>query len=323
MPFLKMLIGLPASGKSTYARALANSDSNWIHLSSDDIAYNKFTEDQSIDHQEVFQELFQKTVTCLESGKNVIYDATNLASKKRRSFLNRIEKLRVHTEAIIFITPYDLLRERNNARESRQRVPPHILERYIRAFQFPRKDEKFDKISIITDKIYEPSSKSKMHSEKIQNLNLIESLSYNEWLGLYELFEVTQPYLKLSKDHPIYMSAIHQKNYRAYKQMRREIQDPYDQELMAWVIFLHGIGKAYVRKKLPIDEDNFYGFEHASMYVTYPLLSSLHFTEPFIFDALLLIDEHVIGRQLKRGKVKRRIGTPNYDRLVNFWAFFE
>lgn len=324
MPSLKMLIGLPASGKSTYSRNLVNSDSSWVHLSSDDIAYEKFPDGQSIDHQQVFQELFLKTCACLENGKNVIYDATNLASKKRKSFLNRIEKFHAHTEAVVFITPYELLQKRNNARESPQRVPPHILNRYIRALQFPRKDEKFDQISVLTDN----KRKQTYHSlpiqrAEIQNLIMKEKLSYKEWMGIYALFEETRPFLQLAENHPSHMSTINMQAYQAFQKAIKEIHDPYEQKVMVWTILLHGIGRAYVRKNLPIDEDNFYGYEHASMYTAYPILSSLCFSETFIFDVLLLIDEHIIGHQLKRGKIKRRIGIQNYTRLETFWCLFE
>ncbi|RNF39448.1 ATP-binding protein [Planococcus salinus] len=321
MPSLKMLIGLPASGKTTYARRLVHTDSNWVHLSSDEIAYAKYPKDQPINHQEVFQELFLKTLTCLKDGKNVIYDATNLASQKRKSFINRIKELHVHVEAIIFITPYDLLKERNNARESWQRVPPYILDRYIRAFQFPRKDENFDECSIITDHTWNQPPETKQHSQIIRGRLMEGNLSFNEWMELYNLFEDTKPFLWLIKDSSSLMSAANLNTYQAYKKMVSAAPTPHDQEVMAWTILLHQIGKAYVRKNRPMEEDNFYGFEHASTYMAYPILSSLRIPEPLTWDILLLIDEHIIGRQMKRGKVKRRIGTANYERLVNFWGF--
>ncbi|MGI2329479.1 AAA family ATPase [Planococcus sp. YIM B11945] len=304
MPRIKMLIGLPGSGKTTYAKQLMKTEPDWIHLSSDNIAYAEFGIGTSIDHQYVFEELYKQTSTALETGKNVIYDATNLASKKRRSFLNRIQKFEAEAEAVVFFTPYDLLKNRNQERSARERVPDCIIERYIRAFHFPRKDEKFNCITVISAKNDFPPI------NKTINAIYTQHVSFEEICCLYESFEETKPLLQMKELQPTV-----QKAYRAFIAVRNGATDLYDKELLSWAALLSVIGKPYVRKNRPSEQDNYYGYEHVSMYLSYSILRKLRYSESFIFDALLLIDEHAEGRYSKRGKIRRRIGAENHERL--------
>lgn len=307
MPRFKMLIGLPGSGKSTFARNLVKSQ-DWVHLSSDAIARSYSACGESIDYQKVFAEMYRQTAAALSSGKNVIYDATNLTAKRRKSFLNRIKPHQAEAEALVFLTPYSILKERNQKRLDSERVPEFVLERYIRSFQFPKLDEPFDKVTVISN----PS----LAADRVISINEIRQtfskpeISYQEILDFYQMFQETKPLLDFE--------SITKQIYQVFTETRKEISDPEEFELLSWVALLHSIGKPYVRKNLPLEDDNFYGYEHVGVYLSYPVLSSLQFSESFIFDVLLLIDEHVEARYSKRGKLKRRLGLKNYERLLVF-----
>ncbi|MCP2036252.1 putative kinase [Planomicrobium sp. HSC-17F08] len=307
MARMKVLIGLPGSGKSTYATKVIEIEQEWIHLSSDQIAREKFVMEEAIDHRVVFEDLYQQTAAALAAGHDVIYDATNLASARRKSLLNRLQKLDAETEAVLFLTPYEVLKQRNRMRNDQERVPEAILERYIRALQFPRKDEKFDKISIIS--AFKPSitsSEAQSHRQLIGS----EAASFEDILGLYASFEET----KALSTH-LEMKAIAYHSYKLFNQVHLDVQDSQERQLLSWVMLLHEIGKSHIRKPVPIIEDNFYGYEHVSMYLAYPILSALQYPEPFISDVLLLIDEHREAPAMKRGKIRRRIGQENFQRF--------
>ncbi|TWT05405.1 AAA family ATPase [Planococcus sp. CPCC 101016] len=300
-----MLIGLPGSGKTTYARSLLQSDKRWIHLSSDEIAQRNRLSCNSTNNQNTFEAMYQETAFHLENGNNVIYDATNLASKRRKSLLNRIEKFQPETEALVFLTPYKVLKSRNSLRQDKERVPDSVMERYIRAFQLPRKDEKFNSIRILSN-----PPLAGIHPAKLKE----QAFSYEESEAFFRSFKETKPMTETAE-----MRAILQQTCKMIKEIKKEVPDTDEQELLSWVLLLHGIGKAYTRKNLPIEQDNFYGYEHVSMYLAYPVLLALEFPLRLIYDVLLLIDEYEIGKELKRGKVKRRIGLDNYERLEKLW----
>ena len=304
-----MLIGLPGSGKTSYARRLVQSDEKWVHLSSDRITQKNRLPGNSTTNQSTFEEMYQETAFHLENGNNVIYDATNLASKRRKSVLNRIEKFQPETEAIVFLTPYHVLKYRNSRRKDAERVPDPIIERCIRAFQLPRKDEKFDCIRILSKPPLAGIDTAKLKKQ---------AFSYEESNAFFQSFEETKPMIKSAE-----MRAILQRSYKMIREIDKEVFDTDEQELLSWVILLHAIGKAYTRKDRPIEQDNFYGYEHVSMYLAYPVLLSLEFPLRFIYDVLLLTDEHVVGKGLKRGKVKRRIGLDNYERLEKLWRIID
>ena len=145
-PTITMLVGLAASGKSTYAQKIAN-DTDAIILSSDAIRWELFGDETDQNHnQQVFQELYKRAKEHLRSGKNVIYDSTNISSKRRRGFLEELKKIDCFKECIIIATPYEQCLENNRNRE--RKVPEWVIERMYRKWQTPHWFEGWDNIDI-------------------------------------------------------------------------------------------------------------------------------------------------------------------------------
>ncbi|AQQ52516.1 AAA family ATPase [Planococcus lenghuensis] len=307
MTNLQMLIGLPGSGKSTYAENFLASNSGWLHISSDRIARSRFGADEEIDYREVFEEMYQQTAAALAAGHHVLYDATNLASTRRRSFLNRIG--RPNAEAVVLRTSYSLLKERNRNRDSRERVPDHVLERYIRAFQFPRFNEGFTNARIISSK------------EPVSNAHAIKSIAVNSDATFESIAELYSKLLETQAMHnwrhrePNAAASVIQHLFEVYKKVQSLTIEPEEKELLSWFALLHDIGKASIRKNRPFGEDNFHGHEHVSAYLAYQVLLSLNFSPAFIYDVTLLIDEHEEAKKMKQGKLKRRLGERNHERM--------
>lgn len=92
-PNFIMMVGLPCSGKSTYAKELSN-DLEAIICSSDAIR-KELSGDINLQdkNEEVFKVLHNRIKENLKEGKSVIYDATNINSKRRRSFLSEFSWL--------------------------------------------------------------------------------------------------------------------------------------------------------------------------------------------------------------------------------------
>ena len=90
-PKLTMLVGLPASGKSTYAKEKAEKERAVV--CSSDVIRKELYGDENVqgDGNEVFNILHERVKELLSQGWDVIYDATNVKSKRRRAFLREIK----------------------------------------------------------------------------------------------------------------------------------------------------------------------------------------------------------------------------------------
>ena len=116
MNTLTLLVGLPASGKSTYAREKMAND-NTIILSSDELRKELLGDENCQKNNDlVFKTLYKRAKEFLQNGKNVVIDATNINLKARRSALSHFEKMSIRREAIVFATPFEVCIERDKQR---------------------------------------------------------------------------------------------------------------------------------------------------------------------------------------------------------------
>ena len=146
-PKFIMMCGLPASGKSTYAKELAETYNANIH-SSDDIRQELSGDinNQNI-NELVFKILHNRIKEDLKSGKNCIYDATNISYKRRMAFLNELNKIPCKKICYLIATHYAECIYNNSNRE--RKVPEEVIERMYRHFDIPWYYEGWDKIEIV------------------------------------------------------------------------------------------------------------------------------------------------------------------------------
>ena len=145
-PAFTMMVGLVGSGKSTYAKQLAE-ETNAIICSSDAIREELCGDENSQDNNdEVFKILHSRIKENLKNGNNVIYDATNINSKRRRSFLSELRRISCIKKCIIMSTPFKMCCIQN---ESRNRVVPYeVIERMYKNWNTPYWFEGWDEIEI-------------------------------------------------------------------------------------------------------------------------------------------------------------------------------
>lgn len=169
-------VGVPGSGKSTLAATIPGA----VVLSSDDIreelfgdANLQYTEEfaakkikqKKIDTSElseekllglkiqlcnasVFGTLNYRVKKALKEGKDVVYDATNISVKTRKSILKSFNGLYDSAEAYFFDIPIEVAIERNSKRE--RKVPVEVIERMFKDLAAPTKSEGFSEVHIIT-----------------------------------------------------------------------------------------------------------------------------------------------------------------------------
>ena len=91
MAMFIMLVGLPGSGKSTYAEKMRE---NGFHIHSSDSIREELTGDATSQDKntDVFNELHKRIKDDLKNGISCVYDATNISMKRRKSFLEELEK---------------------------------------------------------------------------------------------------------------------------------------------------------------------------------------------------------------------------------------
>lgn len=145
-PTLVMMVGLVGSGKSTYAKQLAEEMSATV-FSSDELRKEMFGDvDNQENNQKLFQELHKRIKECLKSGGNAIMDSTNISSKRRRAFLNELKNIDCRKECVIMATPYEQCLENNKNRD--RVVPEWVIKRMYMKWQTPHRFEGFDNVSI-------------------------------------------------------------------------------------------------------------------------------------------------------------------------------
>lgn len=147
VPALVMLVGLPGSGKSTYARTLEKYYS--IH-SSDALREEMFgdaNENSKESNAQLFNELHKRIKEDLKNGKDVIYDATNLNRKRRIGFLQDLTNIPCHKSCVLVVAPYYVCLLNNQKRE--RKVPDYVIKRMYMNFQPPHRTEGWDDIDIV------------------------------------------------------------------------------------------------------------------------------------------------------------------------------
>ena len=144
-PSFIMMVGLPGSGKSTYAKTLTLDGKPYIIHSSDKLREELYG-DAAIqgDNNKLFAELHKRIKEDLRCGENVVYDATNIKKKNRIAFLRELEDIPCHKDCIVMATEYKACVYNNEHRE--RKVPPEVIRRMFLNYQPPHEIEGFREI---------------------------------------------------------------------------------------------------------------------------------------------------------------------------------
>jgi len=150
---LYVLCGIPGCGKSYFAQNYVNNHKDILWVSRDEIRYSLLGGEDKVTLRNYFSKetqvksnFFEIINKCLESGKDVIADATNLHPAARKELLSRIYASYGKAVAVVFTTPYPVCKARNSTRKGIRVVPEEQLKRMWNRFQYPTKDEGFSSI---------------------------------------------------------------------------------------------------------------------------------------------------------------------------------
>lgn len=138
-----MLVGLPCSGKSTFAETtdlpIVSSD-HYIEL----VALRENTS-----YNAVFKRCVDKTTKQVVSdvealtrnNQSFIWDQTNLTTETRGEKLSRIPENYIKI-AVVFEAPLEQIESRNI--RTGKIIPPYVLKNMLSSFEYPTTEEGFD-----------------------------------------------------------------------------------------------------------------------------------------------------------------------------------
>lgn len=148
MDTLYITVGLPGSGKSTYAKEFIKGK-DVEYLSSDELraVYGKDETDQTVTPI-VFGHIKRKVDEFLKNGKNVLIDATNVNLRERSDYINTAKKYGVKVVALVFNMDRQGLIDRNKKRgeQGGRVVPDWVIDKMLNKYQNPDFNEGFDTI---------------------------------------------------------------------------------------------------------------------------------------------------------------------------------
>ena len=122
---LIIMVGIPGSGKSSYAKKLLEANPSWEYVSRDEVRY-EFVTDQAhyYDHEnDVYREFCNRIDKFLLQEKTVIADATHLTIGSRKKLLDTLKVIPDEVVMVYVDTPFEICMQRNSARQGITRVP--------------------------------------------------------------------------------------------------------------------------------------------------------------------------------------------------------
>lgn len=146
---IHMLIGIPGSGKSTYAFELAKK-LNCEIVSTDLVRMDNPDWPETA----IWPEVYKRCATALKQDVDVIFDATNITPKVRKRFVDEVVKLGANIKmgAYYFDTPTKTCAQRVDARNKAQtqyELPVSVVYSYASSIIYPTLEEGFSFIKRI------------------------------------------------------------------------------------------------------------------------------------------------------------------------------
>lgn len=296
--------GIPASGKSSFAKELAGKE-DAIIVSSDTIRKEIYGDVSCQDDpNRVFKLMKQRSNDVLRAGKSVIFDATNLSARKRAHIIKQEIKASSY-EIYYMATPYDICLQRNK-RRSRQ-VPDAVMEKMYKAIQIPFKSEGWDKVEYVHNYNHAFEDIKEIRNRRIED---------NEIGRLVDMLHNTDCHDTLFKNNfPVTLSSEfakaynmpHDSSYHSFSISRhifhvidkvKDIENPIDREILLLSALYHDVGKPFCKSFCDFKGEkkryaSYIGHENVGAHVALCDLYALGADEELIVEVVELVQNHM------------------------------
>lgn len=292
MAIFYMLVGLPGSGKTHYANEYLKKENATI-LSSDEIRKVLFkSEEAQWGNSAVFDAMNRAAIENLKQRRDVIYDATNINSKRRMALLDQIKKEvkgNIFFKVTILAIPYEICVERQQNRE--RKVPEEVINKMIKNFEVPYYEEGWDEILI-------------ENSEFNQN----SYMTPNNFIKKYEKYNQENPYHNLTLGLHV-KSAVNR-----YNELVRYNIIKYN-GLIEDALYFHDFGKPFCRTTDENGIGHYYNHNNVGAYLFLCNFYSLNLLEWERIKVAKLIEWHML-ELTKKALRRRKIENTSYPQML-------
>lgn len=283
MSTIHMLVGIPGSGKSHYAKELCKRHRAAL-IATDSIRERLFgSESKQKNTYLVFDEAFAEIEHALESGRNIVFDATNVSRDRRLKFLKRFKDIPVICH--VCNTPYEMARERIQTRK--RRIDDTIMIKYAKNFEFPVLGEGFHDLHIVhaaAEVMIERSELEQLLAGKPGHDELFSYLSRSPY------FRVMLGYDQENPHHSKTLSE-HTHAVLEYIHVFYEGENLLAMQLAA---LFHDAGKPFCKVwKQARGYYSYYGHEHVSAGIACHVLKELGYDDDFILHVVNMVSFHM------------------------------
>lgn len=317
MAMFIMLVGLPASGKSTLAETLSIKYAAEV-LSSDRLR-KEMHGDENIqaDHKKLFEELNSRANTCLSKGKNVIYDSTNLNRKRRKHMIQH--EIKADEKVVYYLnTHIDNCYERDKVRE--RTVGEEVINRMYKNLHIPVLKEGWKEVHTI----YEPKRLFADHHKTALEEHLNSALSHDEFMDkLMQLIPEFQIINHLPHDSKYHSFSVSRHIFYVYKHIYEYYKGSNRLGLLYASIF-HDLGKGFCKSFVNYKGEetryaSFIGHEYVSSQLAAFYLNQLGYSREFTEKVVTLVQFHMMpmnASEKKLSEIKELIGDTLFEDLL-------
>ncbi|MCQ4088280.1 AAA family ATPase [Saccharibacillus sp. JS10] len=286
MNTIHMLVGIPGSGKSVYARQLEKSTRGVI-VSTDGIRQRLFGgESKQKNTYVIFDQAFRDISEALADGRDVIFDATNIDRSRRAKFLKRFSEYSVH--AHVLVTSFETAQQRISTRK--RKLDDKILTKYAKNFQFPLQGEGFADVHLV----HEPTAsiETTLQRAKIEQL-LDDQVDHDELFAYLSREESFAQMVDYHQGNPYHSRTLSEHTYAVLEYIHT-LYEEQDRLVMQWTALLHDIGKPFCKVwKENRGYYSYFGHEHVSAMMSCSFLKSLGYEDDFILDVANKVELHM------------------------------